>query len=662
MLNKVWEPIKINSLPIKNRIGLPSMVNMPGGEDGFISDATIRWYEMRAAGGAGLIMTGAVVVTPPTQENLERRKQMNLNKWVGVTDDKYIPGWQKMVAAMHKHGAKLGVQTVVLGPQSGLGPSLPPYPDQKHHKLSQHEYSGAMPPVVEVSTAEIEKHIQDTVDVAIRLQKSNVDLFELHLAHGGANLYSAWLSPMYNRRTDGHGGSWANRLKMPCETIQRLRKALGKDYPILVRIGSDELMGSYGITLEDTCKILIPALEEAGVDAFDCSQGSIMHSPEGIVIPMYYPRGVFIHHAEAVKKVTKKPVIGVGRIVDMRMAEKFLQEDKADIIFMGRQLVADPETPKKWREGHPEDVRGCIGCLAGCGRPCPVNYDIQENPVPMTPAANPKKVLVVGGGVGGMEAARIATLRGHKVTLWEKEPELGGMVAALAKTKLTAEFQNFLDYLGVQMRKLKVDVRVCKEANIAEVEAFKPDVIINATGSSMVMPEIARNVPGVIDHIEACKNQRAIGQRVVIWGLVAAELAISLAETGKDVVMIGRGGEETLARDYPGPRRWYVLRKLLDINTVRELPPQKLVSNPKVMFFTDVKSISPGTLHVEDNQGLKSTIPFDTFIISRERASNNSVYEMLKGKTAEVYNIGDSNKVGDIKEAVWAANELARKI
>ncbi|MDP2920041.1 MAG: FAD-dependent oxidoreductase [Dehalococcoidia bacterium] len=662
MLKKVWEPVEINGLKIKNRIGLPSLVNMPGGEDGFISDQTIRWFECRAQGGAGLIMTGAVVVTPPDEAALARRRSMGFNKWVGVTDDKYIPGWKRLVDAMHRHGAKLGVQTVALGPQSGLAPSLPPYPDEKHHKLSTHEYNRTLPPVKEVTTEEVEKHIQDTVDVAVRLKKAGVDIFELHLAHGGANLYSAWLSPMYNRRTDKHGGSWANRLRMPCETIARVRQAVGKSYPILVRIGSDELMGNYGITLEDTCKILVPALEDAGVDCFDVSQGSIMHSPEGIVIPMYYPRGIFIHHAEAVKKATKKPVIGVGRIVDMRMAEKFLEEGKADIIFMGRQLVADPDTPRKWLENRPEDVRGCIGCLAGCGRPCPVNYDIQDEPVPFTPVKNPKKVLVIGGGVGGMEAARIASMRGHKVTLWEKEPELGGMVGALAKTKLTSEFQNFLDYLGVQMRKLNVDVRVCKEATPAAVEALKPDAVIVATGSSMIVPDIAKGKADVMDHIEACKNQRAIGQRVVIWGLVAAELAISLAEAGKDVTMIGRGGDETLARDYPGPRRWYVQRKLLDINTVRELPWQKLVSNPKVMFHTDVKEIASGAVITTDNDGKQLTIPYDTLIVSRERGSNNAVYEALKDKAPEVYNIGDSAKVGEIKDAVWAANEIARKL
>jgi 2-enoate reductase len=271
-------------------------------------------------------------------------------------------------------------------------------------------------------------------------------------------------------------------------------------------------------------------------------------------------------------------------------------------------------------------------------------------------------VLVVGGGVGGMEAARVAAERGHKVTLFEKQPVLGGMVGALAKTKLTGEFQNFLDYLGVQLRKLNVDVRVCKEATAADVAALKPDVIIVAAGSTMSVPDVAKGKPGVMDHIEACNNQRAIGQRVVIWGLVACELAVSLAQAGKDVTMIGRGGEETLARDYPGSRRWYMLRKLLDINAVRELPDQQMQPNVKVRFYTEVDEVGPDVLKVHDRDGARDEIPYDTLIISRERTSNNTIFEALKGKAPEVYNIGDSNVVGQIKDAVWAANEVARKI
>ncbi|MDP2919060.1 MAG: FAD-dependent oxidoreductase, partial [Dehalococcoidia bacterium] len=329
---------------------------------------------------------------------------------------------------------------------------------------------------------------------------------------------------------------------------------------------------------------------------------------------------------------------------------------------MSRQFTSDPDTVKKFLGGKADEIRKCIGCVAGCGRPCPVNYDIQDEPVPMKPAAKPKKVLVVGGGVGGMEAARVATLRGHSVTLMEKEKELGGMVLALARTKLTSEFQNFLDYLGVQMRKLNVDVRLCKEATAEDVKELKPDVVIIATGSSMVIPDVAKGVPGAMDHIEACNNQRAIGQNVVIWGLVAAELALSLAEAGKNVTMIGRGGEETLARDYPGARRQFVVRRLCDVNMVRALPMQQREKNCKVIYFVDVEKIDVQGLHLVNKEGEKSILPYDTLIISRERACNNAVYGHLKDSAPEVYNIGDSAKVGDIKEAVWAANEVARKI
>jgi thioredoxin reductase len=212
------------------------------------------------------------------------------------------------------------------------------------------------------------------------------------------------------------------------------------------------------------------------------------------------------------------------------------------------------------------------------------------------------------------------------------------------------------------MRKLKVDVRVSKEATVADVTEMKPDVVILAAGSSMVIPDVAKGKPGVMDHIEAANNQRAIGQNVVIWGLVAAELGISLAQAGKNVTMIGRGGEDTLARDYPQARRQFVVRALCDVNMVRELPMQQRVKNCKVMYFIDVEKIDGQGLHLVNKDGAKSILPYDTLIISRERASNNALFEQLKGTAPEVYNIGDSEKVGEIKDAVWAANEVARKI
>jgi 2-enoate reductase len=236
------------------------------------------------------------------------------------------------------------------------------------------------------------------------------------------------------------------------------------------------------------------------------------------------------------------------------------------------------------------------------------------------------------------------------------------MVAALAQTKLTAEFGNFVDYLSTQMRKLKVDVRVCKEATAADVAELKPDVVIVATGSSMMIPDIAKGKPGVMHHIEALKRKHEIGQRVVIWGLVAAELAISLAEEGKDVTMIGRGGEETLARDYTTLRRFYVLRKLTDINVPRATPEAARVGNPRVLYFVDVEEITPAGIKIVNKDGAREVLPYDTLIISRERETNDALFNELQGKAPEVYKIGDCSQVGDIKTAVWGANEVARKI
>jgi len=653
---KVFEPIEINGMKIPNRLGLSSLLNNPSGENGEVTDATVKWFEVRAKGGVGLVMTGAVQPVDPV---IPLFRALSL----GCYDDKFIPGFARLADAIHAHGGKLGVQIAAGGPMTGTSPSPPPFPDEQHPKQSVWETLGRpVFPINEVTVEQIHRIEDAFAAAALRVKKAGADCVEIHCTHGGASLLCSFVSPFYNKRTDEYGGNWENRLRLTVETVQKVRKAVGDDYPILIRICGDQLMGKGGITIEDTVTCIVPALEKAGVDCFDVSQGDNIRAVEGISIPLYYPRGCYIYVAEAVKKVTKLPVIGVGRIVDVDMAERFLQEDKADIIFMTRQFTSDPETPNKYREGKQEDIRTCIGCLAGCGRPCPINYDIQDEPIPLIQAEKQKKVLVIGGGVGGMEAARIAALRGHKVTLMEKTGELGGMVAALSLAKMTSEFRNIVDYLEIQMRKMNIDVRVCKEATMADIEEMKPDVVIVAAGSSMVMPEVTKGKLGVMDHIEALRNQRAIGQKVVIWGLVAAELGISLAEDGKDVVMIGRGGEETLARDYTESRRYYVMRKLTDANVVRETPPAERVRNPEVMYFMDVEDIDADGIHLKNKDGAKTILPYDTLIISRERATNDSIYETLQGKASEVYKIGDCQEVGDIKTAVWSANEVARKI
>ncbi|MBW1815514.1 MAG: FAD-dependent oxidoreductase, partial [Deltaproteobacteria bacterium] len=201
---------------------------------------------------------------------------------------------------------------------------------------------------------------------------------------------------------------------------------------------------------------------------------------------------------------------------------------------MGRQLTSDPETPNKYLEGRTDEIRKCIGCLEGCGTPCPINYDIAPDSLPLTPAEKKKKVLIIGGGVAGMEVARVCAIRGHDVTLMEKNEKLGGTVAALALDPLNAEFKNFIDYLTVQMEKLNIDVKLNTDTSESDIVALSPDAVIMATGASLKIPDIAQGKPGVMDHIEALKNRGEIGKRVVVWGLMyGAELAISLADEGK---------------------------------------------------------------------------------------------------------------------------------
>jgi len=663
---KLLEPIEINGMRLKNRIGLAPLLNMPAGEEGYINDQTIRWFEARAEGGAGLIMTGAVGASAPPSP---AQQGVFGFRGIGLYDDKYIPGFARLAETVHSHGARLGVQIGVIGSvMGGRGPSPPPYPDEMHATDELFFImTGRRTPHTEVTIEDIEQSQRDVAAAAARAKAAGVDCVLLHCSHGGATGGCSFISPFYNRRTDKYGGSWEGRLRHPSETIQKMREAVGDDYPILVRICADQLLGERGITPEDTTEIIVPALEKAGVDCFDVSQGDMIRAGEGITIPLYYRRGCFIHLAAAVKQVTRLPVIGVGNIFDMDMAEKFLQEGKADIIYMGRQLTADPETPKKYFEGRPEDIRKCIGDIGGCGNPCTVNYDIQERPIPLAPAERARRVLIIGGGVGGMEAARIAALRGHKVTLIEKEAQLGGMVAALALNPLTGEFRNIVDYLTAQMRKLGVDVRVCKEATTSDVEELSPDVVILATGSSALIPEIAREKPGVMTHSEASKNIRAIGQKVVVWGFFGVELALSLAEEGKDVVLLGRGGEGSLGSDLSMARRWWLLRKLTDINVPRETPEAVRVGNPQVLYNVAVEDITAGSIQVNigGNEQRKRALPYDTLILSQrfgERKANDSLFDELQGKASEVYKIGDCSQVRGIQDAIFSANEVARKV
>jgi 2,4-dienoyl-CoA reductase-like NADH-dependent reductase (Old Yellow Enzyme family)/thioredoxin reductase len=655
---KLFQPIEINGMKLNNRIAFAPMLNNPIGEGGFANDRTISWYAERAKGGAGMVATGT---TSPNA-----KEWALLPRQLALYDDKFIPGLTRLAEAVHQYDTKLMLQLGILGPLAGIGPSPNPYPDSSSPKATWIEIlEKRVVSVNEVSSQEIKQLVSDCGIAAARAKAAGVDCIELHSAHGAATLHCAFLSPFFNRRNDEYGGSWDRRLKFLLDTIREMRKAVGENFPILVRISSDELLGERGITLQDTTQIIVPALEKAGIDCLDVSQGSITYTPEGIEPPLYYPRGCFIPLTESVKKATRLPVIGVGRIVDLNLGEELLQQGKADIVFMLRQLISDPETPRKYFEGRNEDIRKCIGCLNGRCIPCTINYDTYPEIVPLTLADKPKKVIVIGGGVAGMEAARVAALRGHRVTLIERDSNLGGAVDALSLDPLTAEFKNIINYLTSQITKLEVDVRLNNEANAEKIKELNPDILILATGSRPNLPEFAKEKPGVMTHIEALRNPRQVGHKVVVWGFFGAELAISLADKGKDVTLIGKGAEGSLASDHRGARRLWILRKLTDSNFARATPEALRLSNPRVFYGIDVHDIAYPIISITDKDGKKSELEYDTLIISQrfgENQPNDSLFNELKGILPEVYAIGDCSKVRSVTEAIWMANDVSRRI
>ncbi len=612
-------------------------------------------------GGAGFALSGAINPLPDTFEEMMSMPPAVFPHPLTLHEDSYVPGYKRLTEAVHQHGMILGAQIGAGGATKGSSPS--PFARLNFFEA----ILGADLPAEAYTLEELEVIKRQCVDTAVRCKTAGFDFVELHTAHGYVSLWGGFMSPFTNTRTDKYGGSWENRLRFPAETIQAMRQALGEDYPIFIRVSVDELHGPDGVTLEDTVKYTVPIMEEAGVDCFDVTMGTQLHNPNNIP-SLYVPRGHYMRFPAAVRKAAKVPVIGVGRILEMEMAEKYLEAGYADLIYIGRQLIADPETPKKYFEGRSGDIRKCIGDLplfGNCDRGCTVNPTppCMGNTDDVVPAETPKKVVVAGGGVAGMEAARIAALRGHRVTLFEKQGRLGGTVGILARNPLNSEFGNLVEYLTGQMERLGIDVRVCKRARSEDVKAMSPDVLIVAAGATMSLPEEAKGKYSVLTHTEALSQPNRVGRKVVVQGLgYGCELAIALAEEGKDVTLFGKGSE--IAPNVAILRRFFVLKRLTDLNVCRgdgDLPMTS-PKNPRVLTGRKLKAITASDIVVEDDQGAAEQLPYDTFIVSMGRKSNDDLSAELKETVKEVYVIGDAGRIGEILEAMTAANEVARKI
>lgn len=626
----LFEPFSIGNMQLKNRIVMPPM-GTAYSEAGMIGSRIIDYYEARARGGTGLIIT----------EGTGPGERCRGPHQLGLGDDKYMAGWEKLAKAVHKHGAKIAVQLHHAGMELRDGSYIQVSPSAVASPGRMIGVMGKLPH--ELTVGEIQDVIQFFADAARRARDAGLDGAEIHGAH--QYLVASFLSSSSNKRADRYGGSVENKARFLVEITEAMRSAVGPDFPIWPRLNVLEYGVENGITMEETLKV-VPMAVKAGSDAIHASAYAAFSFITKAPLPD--EAAYLVPLAEAVKKVTDVPVIAVGRL-DEDTAERALSEGKADLVALGRRLIADPDLPNKVAEDKQDDIMPCIDCYEcierlgrrGEGVICTINAVTgHEGDRQILPALKAKKVVVVGSGPAGMEAARIASLRGHHVTLFEKDKELGGQLRIAAVPPNKADILPWINFLIGQLKKKAVDVRLGVEATPEAVLDEKPDAVILALGGMPIKPDI----PGidknnVVTAQEVLAGRASAGQNVVILGggLVGCETGHYLAAKGKNVVIV-----EIIKRmaEKMGPM---VRRRLMDG-----------LRNHKVALLTEAKceNIEEGNVTVCLADGQKKTIPADTVVLAIGYSRNNKLSEALEGKIPELCCVGDAAEPQGIMEAV----------
>jgi 2,4-dienoyl-CoA reductase-like NADH-dependent reductase (Old Yellow Enzyme family)/thioredoxin reductase len=622
---KLFEAGSIGTMKLRNRIVMPSIAYVYPKPDGMIPERMHNYLEARAKGGAGLI-----IVEYTSVEFARGFAGIGLF----IDDDKYIPAFARTVKAVHKWGAKIGIQLAHVGDL--MKPNREDISKQKKLDGPPKLFPSEGPE--EFSITRIKEIVDSFGDAALRAKKAGFDGIEIHAAHG-SNLLARFLSPTSNKRGDAYGGSIENRLRILLEVVRTVRKSAGPEYPVWCRINGGGTDGvAAGITSNEA-QIHARLLEEAGVDAL-----SVSGQPD--VQGYYAPKGYFLPYAENVKKAVKIPIIATGNI-DPEYGEKIISDGKTDFVIMGRCLIADPELPVKIQRGNQEEIVPCIRCSMCRFGPqylgpmhCSVNAAFgEEKEKELKPAVVTKNILVIGGGPAGMEAARVAALRGHHVTLYERN-KLGGQMILAAIAPHKERIADFTNYLVHQLHKFKVDIITGATITPEIVSKMKPDAVIMATGILPYLPEIPGiNNKNVITAQDILSGKTEAGQTVMIIGgeLVACETALILADKGKKVTMLRRGPEfATMVIEIHR-------RPLLD-----ELKTKGVVMIPDIRY----DEVTDEALVITDPTGQKQILKAETILLAAGGVPDDSLFIPLQKLVGKVYKIGDCVKPRSIIYAV----------
>ncbi|MDD3169787.1 MAG: FAD-dependent oxidoreductase, partial [Eubacteriales bacterium] len=664
--SNLFKPIRIGTIEVPNRIvHVPTDVSSSNA-DGSVSERDIHHHSEIAKGGTGLIIVGAT--TPDSKTGRPTVTCL-------VADaDNYIPGLTRLAAAMHRYGAKCAVQLQHPGRQC----AIPRYntmstndmvlklPWSAGHEIVYENAEEKGKPVRAMATEEVLEMIDLFSEAAWRVKQAGFDAVELHAAHG--YLISQFMSPYLNRRIDRFGGSFENRMRFPLAIIDQIQKKCGKDFPILVRYSVDEWVPG-GRELEES-KLVALAFEEAGVAALDLSQ-CVQESPGAGFDPMYYPEGWTMYASEEIKKIVNIPVINSHTLRDPDHCEKLLAEDKTDMIGLARQLLADPYWPVKAKYGKDKEIRKCISCLTGCWQEsmmakkeigCAINPACGNMAyADMKKTEKSATVAVVGGGPAGMEAARIATVRGHKVTLFEKSGELGGAILGCCLVPGKEKMKWYADWIRNQIKELGVEVKLRTEPAVDELKGL--DLVLNATGASSYIPEVFGTMDQVIgfEEVIACPKVKCefnpgdrkvtkVGDRVLVWGdhYAAADTAAYLASIGKQVAIVTENHEFGSSVEVI---HMYVLRKRFKQTDAEALDSKPFQFPVTVIENSTLYEIRDGEVVVEDKNFKRTTLRIDT-VVSCHTRSNVTLLNQLKAAGIKVVNAGDAVRPRNLNSAV----------
>lgn len=664
--NRLFSPINIGAMQLKNRIAMAPMDTDYVNLDGTVSDRYRDYIEARAKGGAGLLILEVTSIDG---------RYPYVPHTVGMWDDSQIAPMRRLTDAIHAHGSRLIPQIAHPGPESvsflykvqPVGPS--PAMCFTHKTTCR-----------EVSVEEIAHIVEQFGDAARRARESGCDGIELHSAHCYM-LLGSFISSLRNKRSDAYGGSIESRLRLHLEVLRSIQARAGPDFPIVMRLSGDELTPG-GRDIEET-KYIAPMLVDAGVHAFEISSGTFPQMSWRILPPHGAPMGLNVPYAAAVKQVVNVPVFAVGRITDPRLAESILERRQADVVVLGRALLADPEWPNKAARGHLEDITPCIGCGLGCihGREshpmtCLMNPSVgreKEMEAGLAPAAKRKKVMVIGGGPGGLHAAMVAAQRGHQVTLYEKRDRVGGQFNLAVIPPGKQELTKAIQFLARQVEKAGVKVHLRQEATAATVDQEQPDVAIVATGGEALV----LNLPGIkAGHVVTAHDvlsgmvRRPYGDVLIIGGgMVGLETAEFLAHPGHNPI-VGRTSVTVVEMmggvglDMVPEGRTLLMQRLHEaqVRILTQRKVREILSDGVVVVDTIIETRPDRTVVCREGDREEAIRGIRTIVLAMGARPVDPLSAKLKGRVPEVYVIGDARKPRKALEAIAEAAEVARKI